>query len=156
MMRNDDDAVSPVIGVILMVAITVILAAVIAMFVFNISGDMQTSKTVAMQAKLSGDNAVITVVGGPDLDALKSVTVTMANLSSIAAVPAARYGEGDDGGSPFTEEDDSDTVEVKGSFKVGDVLTLEADSATDPLSGRLLVIGKFSDGADHIVIDRTF
>jgi len=30
---NDDDAVSPVIGVILMVAITVILAAVIASFV---------------------------------------------------------------------------------------------------------------------------
>lgn len=150
-MRNDN-AVSPVIGVILMVAITVILAAIIAMFVFNISGDMQTSKTVAMQAKLSGDDAIITVVGGPDLNALKSVTVTMANLSSIAAAPAARY----DDDNPFRDATDSDTVVVKGSFKVGDVLTLKADSATDPLSGRLLVIGKFSDGADHILIDRTF
>jgi len=33
---NDDDAVSPVIGVILMVAITVILAAVIASFVLGL------------------------------------------------------------------------------------------------------------------------
>jgi len=40
---NDDDAVSPVIGVILMVAITVILAAVIATFVLGL-GD-QVSNT---------------------------------------------------------------------------------------------------------------
>ena len=37
---QDDDAVSPVIGVILMVAITVILAAVIASFVLGL-GDSQ-------------------------------------------------------------------------------------------------------------------
>ena len=35
--RNNEEAVSPVIGVILMVAITVILAAVIAAFVFGMS-----------------------------------------------------------------------------------------------------------------------
>ena len=35
---KNDEAVSPVIGVILMVAITVILAAVIAMFVFGLAG----------------------------------------------------------------------------------------------------------------------
>lgn len=36
-----DDALSPVIGVILMVAITVILAAVIAAFVFGVSGNIK-------------------------------------------------------------------------------------------------------------------
>ncbi|MFC7142341.1 type IV pilin N-terminal domain-containing protein [Halosimplex aquaticum] len=40
----DDDAVSPVIGVILMVAITVILAAVIATFVLGL-GDQVSSTT---------------------------------------------------------------------------------------------------------------
>ncbi|PSP24316.1 type IV pilin, partial [Halobacteriales archaeon QH_10_65_19] len=41
---NDDDAVSPVIGVILMVAITVILAAVIATFVLGLGEQVsQTS-----------------------------------------------------------------------------------------------------------------
>lgn len=36
LLGDDDDAVSPVIGVILMVAITVILAAVIRMFVLGL------------------------------------------------------------------------------------------------------------------------
>ena len=49
---TDDDAVSPVIGVILMVAITVILAAVIATFVLGL-GD-QVSNT-APQASFSTD-----------------------------------------------------------------------------------------------------
>jgi flagellin-like protein len=47
---KDDDAVSPVIGVILMVAITVILAAVIASFVLGL-GDQ--AGNVAPQASLS-------------------------------------------------------------------------------------------------------
>jgi flagellin-like protein len=39
----DEDAVSPVIGVILMVAITVILAAVIGAFVLGIGGDQEAA-----------------------------------------------------------------------------------------------------------------
>ncbi len=39
----DDDAVSPVIGVILMVAITVILAAVIGTFVLGLGGSIQST-----------------------------------------------------------------------------------------------------------------
>ena len=46
--RKNDEAVSPVIGVILMVAITVILAAVIAAFVFGMSGNISKTKTVAI------------------------------------------------------------------------------------------------------------
>jgi len=49
---NDDDAVSPVIGVILMVAITVILAAVIATFVLGLGE--QVSET-APQASFTFD-----------------------------------------------------------------------------------------------------
>jgi flagellin-like protein len=40
-LRDDDDAVSPVIGVILMVAITVILAAVIATFVLGLGDSLK-------------------------------------------------------------------------------------------------------------------
>ncbi|PSP38038.1 hypothetical protein BRC71_08710 [Halobacteriales archaeon QH_7_65_31] len=39
---NDDSAVSPVIGVILMVAITVILAAVIGTFVLGLGSNVQS------------------------------------------------------------------------------------------------------------------
>ena len=44
---TDDDAVSPVIGVILMVAITVILAAVIASFVLGLGNDATTTNPQA-------------------------------------------------------------------------------------------------------------
>ena len=48
---KDEDAVSPVIGVILMVAITVILAAVIAAFVFGMGGSLsQAPPTVSITA----------------------------------------------------------------------------------------------------------
>jgi archaeal type IV pilus assembly protein PilA len=52
---KNEDAVSPVIGVILMVAITVILAAVIAAFVFNLGGAQEKAPT-----------ASITVANNPD------------------------------------------------------------------------------------------
>jgi flagellin-like protein len=48
-MFKKDDAVSPVIGVILMVAITVILAAVIAAFVFGL-GSPETAPQASIKA----------------------------------------------------------------------------------------------------------
>jgi len=47
---KNEDAVSPVIGVILMVAITVILAAVIAAFVFNLGGSQEKAPTASIVA----------------------------------------------------------------------------------------------------------
>ena len=54
--KKEDRGVSPVIGVILMVAITVILAAVIGSFVLGIGGDIQQ----APQASLSMEDATAT------------------------------------------------------------------------------------------------
>jgi len=51
--NSDDRAVSPVIGVILMVAITVILAAVIGTFVLGLGDQLGDS---APQASFSTDN----------------------------------------------------------------------------------------------------
>ena len=51
---TDDDAVSPVIGVILMVAITVILAAVIGTFVLGLGQNVQST---APQASFSFDQS---------------------------------------------------------------------------------------------------
>ena len=54
-MRNDESAVSPVIGVILMVAITVILAAVIAAFVFGLGGSTEKAPTASIVAANNPD-----------------------------------------------------------------------------------------------------
>ncbi len=54
---KDEEAVSPVIGVILMVAITVILAAVIAAFVFGMGGSLKEAPpTVSITASNNAAN----------------------------------------------------------------------------------------------------
>jgi len=63
---TDEDAVSPVIGVILMVAITVILAAVIGAFVLGI-GSSQSSPpkaTLAFNYNSTGDGVTVMHDGG--------------------------------------------------------------------------------------------
>lgn len=57
---GDERAVSPVIGVILMVAITVILAAVIGAFVIGIGDDQQTVPTASFDFDDDGDEVTIT------------------------------------------------------------------------------------------------
>jgi flagellin-like protein len=57
--RKNDEAVSPVIGVILMVAITVILAAVIAAFVFGMSGNISKTKVVAITSQNQTDAIIM-------------------------------------------------------------------------------------------------
>lgn len=53
---RNEEAVSPVIGVILMVAITVILAAVIAAFVFGLGGSQSAAPTASIVAANDPDN----------------------------------------------------------------------------------------------------
>jgi flagellin-like protein len=62
---TDDRAVSPVIGVILMVAITVILAAVIGTFVLGLGGSVQS----APQASFDCNGGDLDHGGGDQLDA---------------------------------------------------------------------------------------
>ena len=62
---KDNEAVSPVIGVILMVAITVILAAVIASFVFGMGGDLNRPPPgVSLSAKSLHDDIIVSHDGG--------------------------------------------------------------------------------------------
>jgi len=144
--RENEEAVSPVIGVILMVAITVILAAVIAAFVFGMTGNVQTTKTVSMQAKLDGGNITMTVSGGPDLSTLQAITVNHAGDTQDMSAAAATISSSNLNGY-------ADGV-VNGTFSVGDVFTFEPDAGTT--TGRLLVVGKWSDGAEQIILDRNF
>lgn len=61
---DDNNAVSPVIGVILMVAITVILAAVIASFVLGLGQTSDPAPNPTLQWSQDGDNVTIDVTGG--------------------------------------------------------------------------------------------
>jgi len=66
---NDDKAVSPVIGVILMVAITVILAAVIGTFVLGLGDSVQdTSPSASYDWNEGSEEVTLTHVSGQTLD----------------------------------------------------------------------------------------
>lgn len=74
--------VSPVIGVILMVAITVILAAVIASFVFGMSSKIRPVPQVQIMLSDSGpeDNIRMEHYGGDPID-LKVTKIMVANAT---------------------------------------------------------------------------
>ena len=86
---DENRAVSPVIGVILMVAITVILAAVIGSFVLGIGGDVQE----APQASFSYDstNGVVVHEGGD------SINISETSISASNVNDANSNGEVDPG-----------------------------------------------------------
>ena len=80
-----DDAVSPVIGVILMVAITVILAAVIGTFVLSLGSDLQNNAPNAQFTFSEEDNGGLTIThdGGQNVD------VDKINVSGDANIDAS-------------------------------------------------------------------
>lgn len=77
MLRKNEEAVSPVIGVILMVAITVILAAVIAAFVFGMGPGTSTPQASLQIKSAQNSTDIIQIMhnGGDilDLNKIKAV-----------------------------------------------------------------------------------
>ena len=88
-LKNNEEAVSPVIGVILMVAITVILAAVIAAFVFGMAPPPKAPsvqlRVTAVNTSDTGDGQLKLTHNGGDGLILKDekITVTSAVNDSI-------------------------------------------------------------------------
>ncbi|WP_262176536.1 type IV pilin N-terminal domain-containing protein [Haloarcula laminariae] len=114
---RDDDAVSPVIGVILMVAITVILAAVIATFVLGL-GDSLSNQAPQASFTCEGDDLVHD--GG---DELQGDTLYLANESS--SLGGGPYSAGDTIFGNFT--DAADTVPLTWEDQ-GSSATLRSES----------------------------
>jgi flagellin-like protein len=141
--KKNEDAVSPVIGVILMVAITVILAAVIAAFVFGMAGNISKTKVVAVTAQKS-DSSDITVMnqGGQDQSALTAINATTPGIV-------------------FTCKDSTGNVLpiVSGSCQltapaVGN--TIKMTSTTAAAYGartEVVVTGTFNDGTNQVLLD---
>lgn len=63
---KDKKAVSPVIGVILMVAITVVMAGIVGQFVYGYGSSMEKQEIVSTTARHHGDTITVTYTGGPD------------------------------------------------------------------------------------------
>jgi len=147
--RENEEAVSPVIGVILMVAITVILAAVIAAFVFGMAGNVQSTKVVAVTATQQGNNIIVTYQGGADANEVVFLRVSVTEEGSTSLESTYYYWEG----SALKSET---TLSAAKSGGVGEIpvgstfIQLEGGS-----SGRdhVVVAAHFADGSDQVVLD---
>jgi flagellin-like protein len=128
--KEREEAVSPVIGVILMVAITVILAAVIAAFVFGMASGVSKTKAVAATARQLQNDVIVTWQGGQDNSLVTNYTIqatTSAGTSfGIINVP----------GTPPV---------VGNSTKVTNAGTSGQDHVT--------VVANFNDGSGQVVLD---
>jgi len=130
---KNEEAVSPVIGVILMVAITVILAAVIAAFVFGMSGSIQKTKTVAATAQQTDANTIVlTYQGGQDSQTCVGIYWT----SSAAA--------GSESSTVLMGYTSAQTA-----LTVGQTATIAASSQKDHIVGTAY----FSDGSSQVILD---
>jgi flagellin-like protein len=139
--KQNEEAVSPVIGVILMVAITVILAAVIAAFVFGMTDNVQTQKNVAVGLQKDGVTLQVTIQGGADVTTLNYLKVTV------------------DGTDYYTVAGNSKTLNAVTSggltekLSVGNVYSIDKMSQT--VQKRVVVTGHFSDGHEQMLTDGT-
>lgn len=91
-MKKTDDAVSPVVATILLVAIAVGLVAVVAAMAFGMVGNLEGGKIVSLSVDTQpGKNIIVTFSGGADLSALTGIRVTVdgnqANASSAYSFP---------------------------------------------------------------------
>jgi flagellin-like protein len=117
----DDEAVSPVIGVILMVAVTVILAAVVGTFAFSLSDQAgstaptATFDTTYEAGSPSGDTGLYQGSSGSADDGADGGELTLTHSS----------GQSIDGGQLTLVDDDGGTVET---WSAGE--TVRAGSAT--------------------------
>lgn len=66
MQKKSDDAVSPVVGVMLMIVITVVIAAVITTFATGVTSDAEAAPTAVLDVKIYGYYQALSDCGGPD------------------------------------------------------------------------------------------
>jgi flagellin-like protein len=127
-----EDAVSPVIGVILMVAITVILAAVIAAFVFGMAGGVSKTKTVAATARQTGSTIIVTWQGGADNAYVSGYNVSVADA--------------------FIYPEDG-TGYVDGDLYQPVVGNSTRHPGGTPSNDHVVVAAAFTDGTQQVVLD---
>lgn len=149
--RNGDGAQSEIIGAILLVVITLILASVLAVFVFDVGGSELQNQPPQVNFAFSvntSDAVSATHDGGGAVDA-ENVEVVVTDDGTTPT--AAAYGEAATAGGT-TRANATDTAFGSGAIEVGDAATVatdvgEADEVRivhiDPSSGKGTVLGRF-------------
>ena len=114
---TEERAVSPVIGVILMVAITVILAAVIGTFVLGLGENVQSTPQAKFAYDYQNNNVTITHEGGSAVSAAE-LSVTASSAFEFETASGALDGT-PNSSKTFEEMGVSGDVSAGKSLKIG-------------------------------------
>jgi len=139
MFNTDDRAVSPVIGVILMVAITVILAAVIGTFVLGLGdslGDNQPTAQLNADIDYDSENVTIEHSGGDSIESGELRVVVNIDGSEIES-----------------------NSNYDSRLSVGDTITgsiADGSGTGGPAAGSEVRIRVIHQSSDSIILDRSF
>ncbi len=132
MNRNNEDAISPVVGVILMIVVTIIIAAVVSGFAGGFMKGQVKTPQATIQGKFSvtsglqfthagGDpipsaDMMITVKNGPTfgsgLEAMSTNVLNLSNVSNSAYIPVLFTNAGNVDGYNITSFNPGDTWHV--------------------------------------------
>ena len=133
-LENDECAVSPVIGVILMVAITVMLASIVGSMAFGMGGNVNKMNLVAVSAQQTNATTIeFTLMGGPDAGAVRYLNAT---IDGARADPPADYEP--DVGSVWAYTVGSGSFHTSGGF---------------PGRNHVVVAATFDDGSSQVVLN---
>ena len=132
-LENDECAVSPVIGVILMVAVTVMLSSIVGSMAFGMVGNINKMNLVVVSAQQTNSTTIeFTFMGGPDAGAVRYLNAT---VDGGQADPLPDYEP--DVGSSWSYTVDS-------GFHTNGVL---------PGRNYMVVAATFDDGSAQVVLD---
>jgi len=125
---QDKQGVSPVIGIILMVAVTVALVALAANLVFDLGGDVSETPDATVDLEQDGDDLTATVVRNENVETMEM------------SIP--------DGEDTVTESIDPADPGESGNINV------DEDEDGGDAEGTLTLTAELSDGSEEVI--RTF
>jgi len=114
----------------------VILAAVIAAFVFGMSGNIQSTKNVAATATQQGENIIVTYQGGADAQNVQYLRFAVNDASQ-------GYSSSATAGSTVPSKESAGGATVGTSWKF----------AGSPDKDHVVVTAHFMDGSDQVILD---
>lgn len=135
---RNENAVSPVIGAILMVMISVVLAGVIGTSVFGMAETVQHKRIVAVSVTQSNSDIHIVFGGGQAQPDLHYMTITAPDGTIYVTVTTG--GALSTTGTPKTPN-------------VGSVMVLSGAGTTG--KDHVVVVGYFYDGSSQVISDVT-
>jgi archaeal type IV pilus assembly protein PilA len=139
---KNEHAVSEVVSVILLIAVTVILAAVIAAFVFSMVGNLQKGNVAAATiSRVNGSFVSVTFAGGQGTGSVAMINWTVNGAAPVTYINGTSV-------TPGMQNQPS----TGGILNVGSFALLAASS---PGKDRVVGVAAYSDGSQQVILDTT-